>query len=393
MPETQDRDLSKPVLAVLGLSPTGLYVIREAAKTGARVRGFSDVRECAAVSRYLDNKGKDTVVDQVQLSAALNQLAEQHAFVGVIPTTDRHVEWLCRNGETLPSNVRFGRAYTSGAAELALDKARLVSMAHGLGIKTPSTCPVGPGGEYPEGADFPFLLKPRSIHRQRNWLRGRKLFVIRRMEDWRAATEGRDFSDDEWTVQSLVAGPESNIRVAAVWRGESGETEVYTARKLRQYPINFGSASLLVPEDNDEVARLSVQLLEAMDFNGIAGVEFKLDADDGCYRLIEVNPRPSLWFSSATQSGSWLVRRQLLDWFGDFDAAPVPNGRPAAWRYGVKDFAAAMAHRRGGSLPAPDVTAGAGLPTHWAVYSGSDPGPALQEVRGYVGKLFRRRRV
>lgn len=67
--------MTRPVLIVLGLSATGLYAIREAASAGALVFGFSDARETASSSRYLANRGVDSVVEMSQLEARLNVLA------------------------------------------------------------------------------------------------------------------------------------------------------------------------------------------------------------------------------------------------------------------------------------------------------------------------------
>jgi len=382
------------VLVVLGLSPTGLYVVREAAASGVKVYGFSDARECASSSRHLANRGAGTVVGMAQLDERLVQLASRYEHLAVIPTTDRHVDHMVERADERPGGLRLASAYTGPSTALGLDKTAIAAVARGAGLKVPDEHDLASGEFEPGAEELPIILKPKSIHRQRHWLKGRKLFLCQTLEEWRSIQALPHFKPSEWTAQALVHGPESNIKVAAVYRSADGSVECFTGSKLRQYPVNFGSASLLVSERDEAVEEDAVRLLEAMDFEGIAGVEFKRDSRDGELRLIEMNPRPSLWFSAATATGRFLVFRQLDEWFGEAVHRPqLPGSDGVTWRYAIKDRLALRAHRRGAvvpAIPAPDVRPADGHPTTWAVYARNDPGPAWRELAVYVRKAMGR---
>lgn len=391
----QDRYLTdEPLLIVLGLSPTGLYVIREAAACGIQVQGYSDGEECAASSCHLSNPGRDSVLAMDDLERKLVRLATQRSRLCVIPTTDRHVEFLFKRASVWPSNVYMAGAYRSPTARHGLDKTEITRIAREAGLLVPGEHDLGDLDYVPGNTDFPVILKPKSIHHQRHWLKGKKLFLCQDRTSWDEVHALPEFKAAEWTAQALVHGPESNIQVAAVYRGGQGDATCFTARKLRQYPVNFGSASLLVSECDEEVERQALRLLEAMDFKGIAGVEFKRDVRDGKLYLIEMNPRPSLWFSAATAHGEYLVYRQLAEWFGESVQSPkLPFSARVTWRYALKDRLAARAHRRGrtiDAIPRPDIAEADEGKTTWAVYQAGDPRPAWAELVGYARKALSR---
>lgn len=83
-----------------------------------------------------------------------------------------------------------------------------------------------------------------------------------------------------------------------------------TNRKLRENPPHYGDGSLQVTVDAPEVAELSRRLLRAFNYRGFVGVEFKFDARDHTFRVMETNPR--------TVSGNQLAISAGVDlpWIG-----------------------------------------------------------------------------
>ena len=72
-----------------------------------------------------------------------------------------------------------------------------------------------------------------------------------------------------------------------------------TARRTRQYPVEFGhSSSFVETVDEPAVAEAATRLLAAMRYTGVAEVEFKFDRRDGRYKLIEA-PRLELYDHAA----------------------------------------------------------------------------------------------
>ena len=63
-------------------------------------------------------------------------------------------------------------------------------------------------------------------------------------------------------------------------------------QKLVQTPPGFGTGCIVQSANRPELLDRTIRLLQAMKFTGVAEVEYKWDARDNEYKLIEVNPRP-----------------------------------------------------------------------------------------------------
>jgi len=387
--------MTQPVLVVLGLSPTGLYAVREAASAGVLVYGFSDARETASSSRYLANRGSGTVVELRQLEARLVELASMHAMLGIIPTTDRHAEFLADTCARLPKNIITASTYCNGSARVCLDKTQISEVAEKAGLCIPWSYDLESGWPSLNSLPYPLILKPKAIHQQRHWLKGRKLFLCSNEVDLEQVKALVHFKPAEWTLQALIDGPESNIYVTGCLRLEDGSIPVtFSGRKLRQYPSNFGSASLLISEHDDEVVSASHKLIEALDFCGIAGIEFKRSDRDGKLYLIEINPRPGLWFGASTCNGDLLIRGQLREWFGSKISVDTKRiNKPVVWSYALKDASSKLYHWKSkgkGVLPCPNISIPHSHQRVWAVWSARDPMPAITEIGGYFRKAISR---
>ena len=68
-------------------------------------------------------------------------------------------------------------------------------------------------------------------------------------------------------------------------------------RRIREYPVSGGASTLRVSIWRDDLRDMGVTLLRALDWFGVAMVEFKLDPRDGVPKLMEINPR--FWGSLA----------------------------------------------------------------------------------------------
>jgi len=94
-------------------------------------------------------------------------------------------------------------------------------------------------------------------------------------------------------VQEIIPGPPTQLHgLRTVLDFKSNPVGIFTSRKIRQIPFDFGVStfreSLWVPE----IVELGLTLLKKIRYVGISTIEFKLDPRDKQYKLIEINPRP-----------------------------------------------------------------------------------------------------
>jgi predicted ATP-grasp superfamily ATP-dependent carboligase len=71
----------------------------------------------------------------------------------------------------------------------------------------------------------------------------------------------------------------------------------FVHKRLREYPVTGGASTLRESVRYDTLRDMGEALLKALDWFGVAMVEFKIDPRDGTPRLMEINPR--FWGSLA----------------------------------------------------------------------------------------------
>jgi predicted ATP-grasp superfamily ATP-dependent carboligase len=107
---------------------------------------------------------------------------------------------------------------------------------------------------------------------------------------WRTARE----AGLEVVLQEYVPGPDSAVVNYNAYTWGDGPGVEFTARQLRKAPPRFGSPRVAVSEHIDEVLEPGRRMLRALGFEGFACTEFKRDARDGRYKVLDVNGRHNL---------------------------------------------------------------------------------------------------
>jgi predicted ATP-grasp superfamily ATP-dependent carboligase len=242
---------------------------------------------------------------------------------------------------------------------------------------------------------YPCILKPALIHLAKPYMKGKKLFIVDSRDDLQALVKRLPPETGSWLVQEVIPGEESRITLMAGYTGTRDvANDAFTARKLRQYPPGFGSASRVISETCDETRSISEALMHAIGFIGVYGAEFKRDPRDGILKIIEINPRPALWFYLSHAAGKQLVERAYCELVG----LPLPERNKQrdgiVWQYALKDFVSSMFYRFRSKefiLGAPDQSRGGAVRGRcWPVFSLTDPMPFFAELGVYLIKYFRR---
>ena len=389
---------SRPFAVVLGLSPTGLYVARELGRSGTPLLGVDTDFGTASASRYFRQSGG------IWYEADTGRLADRLLEFGrrcdskpvLIPTSDHFIQFVVENYSRLHSAFHIAECY-AGIADCFLDKQKFHQLCGTHGIATPGVWELSSMEDIGrvEGVPFPCLLKPTLIHLAKPFMRGRKVFIVESRADLVALSKKLPRESGSWLLQELIPGEESSIALVAGYTSENAIAgDTFTAVKLRQYPPGFGSASRAISGPCAEAREIAETLMASIGFNGMYGAEFKRDPRDGRLKIIEVNPRPTLWFYLSHAAGKRLVERAYCDVAGLPVALASPQRDGVLWHYVLKDMASAIFYRirgRGFILGAPDLAAGGPVAGRcWPVFSLSDPMPFFAELMVYVTKFFRR---
>ena len=378
---------------VLGLSPTGLYAVREAARAGYSVLGVGAPGAPGLWSRFLSARVTAATPD-ARVDAILERVAGNRGENPVlIVTSDQDLEAVVARADDLAGQVHLQGSHADGLAARIMDKDIFYQLCETHGVAYPSlwSADVAEAAACRDRIPYPAMIKPARIQDVKHLMAGRKGWIVRSPAEFDATLPGIPPEAGTLLMQEIVPGPESAITLWCGYLDEAGQVrQRFTARKLRQYPAGFGSASLVQSAPCPETAEIAERLLTALGYRGIAAAEFKRHPETGELKIIEVNPRPSLWFSVATRAGVPLVETAIAEARG----APLPP--PAAqkdgvlWRYTAKDLASRLfyARNRDFVLPAPDLSGMLPVTGHADVTGArDDPAPGLGEVFAFAGKL------
>lgn len=197
-------------------------------------------------------------------------------------------------------------------------KRGLAAAAQACGIPAPQTITSlnGRGIEAIAGhLSYPVILKPvesaywhtpeitRLLRKQA--LGGRvKVVVCCDAPDLIRAYRSIAAYDDRMIVQEMIPGPDENLAYISFYLNrQSKPLAIFAGRKLRVLPVGFGSASYVRSLCDPELVQLALQLLAGVGYQGLGGIEFKKDARDGRYKLIEFNTRFGMWDGLGVRCG------------------------------------------------------------------------------------------
>lgn len=200
-------------------------------------------------------------------------------------------------------------------------------LARRVGVPIPASIKFV-AGEAPDlsGLRLPYIIKPSS----RTEAVGGRAFRLKVVHDARErdaflAELARDYAGREFQLAENIPGDPSALVTVGAYGDRHGRVlRTYTGRKRSQHPYTHGDASIAetiaLPEI---VTRHASALLEAARFHGISQVEFKYDARDDLYKLLEINGRSWSWIKLPAFSGVNLPLIQYYDLTGDprLDAA------------------------------------------------------------------------
>jgi len=165
----------------------------------------------------------------------------------------------------------------------------------------------------------------------------------------------------------------------------------FTARRTRQFPVDFGYTSTFVEiVDEPQLVEAARLLLRSIGHHGLVEVEFKRDARDGSMKILDVNPRPWTWFGLAAAAGVdlgamlWTVR-------SGGKVAAVAARPKTSWMYLVRDVVAAGKLITGGRLNIPAYLRAFGTVRAWATFSTGDPVPGLIDIPLTAWRVLTRR--
>jgi len=213
-----------------------------------------------------------------------------------------------------------------------------------------------------EEIDFPVILKPtESLYWHKpeiasllstGVLAGRaKVVLCRDKKELIDTYQKIAVYDDRMVIQEVIPGEDERLVYFASYTNRNSETIAsFAGRKIRVIPAGFGSASYVKTYYDPALKEVALKLLSGVKYQGLSGIEFKLDPRDNLYKLVEVNARFGLWDGLSVKLGIDLPHIYYLD------ALELPVEPRHTYAEGViwvdyfRDIRAFLAYRRLGKL-------------------------------------------
>ena len=299
----------KPWALVLGMSVNGLSVVRSLGRKGIPVIALDRGLPSGTVrSRFVKEFiSVEKEISQTQLLDCLLRIGRSYPRpIFLFPTNDFFVLFISRNREALKPFFSFQLAHPE-VIEALIHKRHLCELANLHGVPHPKTF----HHPRPEEAEaigkeigFPCYIKPVYSHLWREKYSDTKVIPVRNQEELSLKLSQIDPLGLEVIVQEIIPGPADALyAVIAFMDEQTRPLAVCSKRKLRQYPLEAGEGSFQITIQDRRLEEVAVQFLQGLSYVGIAELEFKWDARDGLYKLIEINPRTVTWQELVTQAG------------------------------------------------------------------------------------------
>jgi predicted ATP-grasp superfamily ATP-dependent carboligase len=191
-------------------------------------------------------------------------------------------------------------------------------------------------------------------------------------------------------VQEVIPGPgEAQFSYAAVC-SEGRPLAWVVARRKRQFPTDYGRFSTAVETvDDPGIIEPSVRLLNALQYSGLIEIEFKQDARDGRFKVIDLNPRVWGWHTLGARAGVDFAYLQFLAACGE-KVADVRARSDVHWVRMNPDVAMAFFDIARGRLSFGQYLRWLGSPIETAIFTRDDPMPALLELPLMIRLQLRR---
>jgi predicted ATP-grasp superfamily ATP-dependent carboligase len=297
-----------PGALVIGGNLNGLSIARSLGRHGVPVWVTTPPNmKLASFSRYTLRTLPWPDGDSEAQAAYLLELAEQYQLDQwvLFPTSDETAALLSKFHTALSRRFRVSTP-TWDVLRWAYDKRLTYRLAAEQRVEYPSTIyPATEADLMAVRCVFPAILKP-ATHATINRFTADKAWPVANHEELLARyRQARELiPPDLILVQELIpGGGEFQFSYAALCC-DGQPIASLTARRTRQYPIDFGHSSSFVETlDVPEIVEPSRRLLAAIRYTGLVEVEFKFDGPNGGYKLLDINPRLWTWAALGGRAG------------------------------------------------------------------------------------------
>lgn len=286
----------------------GLAVIRALGSKGLKVFAAGlEPNSLGFFSRYAAGfcQYPSPLSEKIRFINTILQAVGQYRIPVILPVVESTVIALDEYRSKFQGKTKLALP-SSDSLLRALDKKETLTLAKTLDIPIPRSCfpdSLDDALSFAENVGYPIAMKPRAYrsYRRVNGGASFKVAYARSSEDLAKKLQAFCQKNNYPILQEYCPGVKVNQGI--LYAG--GETlGLYQYQGVREYPLTGGvtAVHMSVPID-PELKQWTVRLLEAMAWDGVAAVEYKVNQLTGKKVLMEVNGRFWAPLSAANKLG------------------------------------------------------------------------------------------
>jgi len=193
-------------------------------------------------------------------------------------------------------------------------------------------------------------------------------------------------------IQELIPGDDDQVFIFnGYFDKESRCVAAFTGRKIRQYPVHVGCASMGECCDVPEVAQITVDFMKKIGYQGILDIGYRLDPRDGKYKVLDINPRVGQAFRIFLSTGDVdVVRACYMVMTSQTITADVSPREGRRWVIEDFDLVSTYDYYREGSLSFGEWFKSFKKVEECAWFSVRDPVPFFIVFSRMVGRRLRK---
>jgi predicted ATP-grasp superfamily ATP-dependent carboligase len=229
----------------------------------------------------------------------------------LIPTDDETCIFLAKNAQRLKERFIFPDVTADVICSLT-SKRELYSLAKRHGVPTAEiSFPQSRKdiSDFIEKSAFPIVAK--AIHGWQWRGRGGNTIIINTP---RELFERYEAAHPNLILQEYIPGGDgADWMFNGYFDKKSKCLFGYTGRKIRQWPLRGGITTLGLCSRNEALEHTAKKFMTAIGYSGVVDMDFRYDARDRKYKLLDVNPRVGSTFRLFVSSNGNDVSRALYN--------------------------------------------------------------------------------
>jgi len=277
----------------------------------------------------------------------LERIFNEHPVDALLLHGDDQVRWMLRRWRSLPASVHR-HLPPAESLEIGLSKLRSMQQARERGIPVLDTIVCASRADV-AAAGTQLGTRDEIVLKGEGGASGKTVLALRAGEipsasQWHAVTS----QSPTVMVQRRIRGPRCLVTVVY----EHGtERAACVHEKLVAYPLAFGPSAFGVTRRIEILHEYAQSIFRALQWHGIADIEFRQDLADGRWYFIEINPRVCATLGIQERAGMDLAGAWARVCAGRGDLDPPERNYREGVRYAWSVRALAVLMRRPWRMP------------------------------------------